>query len=476
MPIGIMVFTRYKKFGNKEYAYEVTSYWDSMQKKPRQKSTYLGMVINKKKKIYEKKQPRIIHEQFILDFGDIYLLDNFLKQSGFIKILKSVFAEHTPFLTALISYRLCYGSAMYFAQTWFEGSYTKIIYKENLSSQRISDFLKILGKEDVLRKFFKIYLQDKVANIKGIILDATSLPNQIHMPLTEWGINREEIDKQIRFLLVVDKTNSQPLFFRILPGNIVDVSVLSNTISELEKLGLKDLYTYLDAGFFSEANLKELYEKNINFLTRLPASRLIYKELIKTEIKNLEAIPNGVRYGKRILFIKQKKINLFGKEIYAHIVLDPKRKAREINNYLLEIIDEKDENTEAEYTFAKKGIMILISSFQISKEEVVPAYYIRQTVEKLFGFSKDDLNILPLRGHSEETVRGFIFLQFLSLIAFTQLKNKLGNKATVEEILFTMRNLKCKVYENEILISELSKKQRLIAESLNIMVPKKLGI
>ena len=72
--------------------------------------------------------------------------------------------------------------------------------------------------------------------------------------------------------------------------------------------------------------------------------------------------------------------------------------------------------------------MILVSSFQLSKEEVVPAYYIRQTAEMLFGFSKDDLNILPLRRHSEEATRGFIFLQFLSLLAFVQLKNKLGKE------------------------------------------------
>ena len=471
-----MTFIRYKQSGKKEYAYEVNAYWDSEKKKPRQKTTYLGVVIDKKKKIFEKKRPRVIPERFILDFGDSYLLNNFLEQSGFVRLLRSVFAEHTSFLIALISYRLCYGSAMYFAQIWMEGSYAKLIYKENLSSQRISDFLKIIGSEDILRKFFNVYLKDKIENTRGIILDTTSLPNQIHMPLTAWGISGEQIDKQIRFLLVVDKTNSAPLFFRLLPGNIVDVSVLSNTLAEMEKLGLKDLYTYLDAGFFSEVNIKEFYEKKINFLTRLPASRLIYKELIQTEIKNIEAIPNGVRYGERIMFIKQKKINLFGKEIYAHIVLDPKRKAREINNYLLEIMDEKDKNEEADYMFAKKGVMILISSFQISKEEVVPTYYIRQTAEKLFGFSKDDLNLLPLRGHSEEAIRGFIFIQFLSLIAFVQLKNKIGRKATVEEVLLTMRNLKCKVYENEILINELTKKQKLIAEHLNIIMPKKMGI
>ncbi len=44
-----------------------------------------------------------------------------------------------------------------------------------------------------------------------------------------------------------------------------------------------------------------------NNMSRPPDSRLIYKELIKTETKDLESILNGVRYGKRALFIKQKK-------------------------------------------------------------------------------------------------------------------------------------------------------------------------
>ena len=120
--------------------------------------------------------------------------------------------------------------------------------------------------------------------------------------------------------------------------------------------------------------------------------------------------------------------------------------------------------------------MILVSSFCIDKKEVVSSYYTRQTAEKLFGFSKDDLNILPLRRHSEEATRGFIFLQFLSLLAFVQLKNKLGKELTVEEVLLTMRNLKCKVYENELLVMEPTKQQKLFAEKLNIILPKNLGI
>ncbi len=120
--------------------------------------------------------------------------------------------------------------------------------------------------------------------------------------------------------------------------------------------------------------------------------------------------------------------------------------------------------------------MILVSSFNLKNEDVVPAYYVRQTAEKLFGFSKDDLNLLPLRIHSEESLRGFLFMQFVTLIAFVHIKNKLGKEHNVEEILLKLRNLKCKVYEDEIIICEPNKQQKEILEKLDILMPKKLGI
>jgi hypothetical protein len=55
-----------------------------------------------------------------------------------------------------------------------------------------------------------------------------------------------------------------------------------------------------------------------------------------------------------------------------------------------------------EFKLRKKGMMILVSSFKLGKEEVVPFYYMRQEVERLFGFSKDDLRLIPLRVHKDE--------------------------------------------------------------------------
>jgi transposase len=124
----------------------------------------------------------------------------------------------------------------------------------------------------------------------------------------------------------------------------------------------------------------------------------------------------------------------------------------------------------------KSGAMILVPSFEIDKKEVVPLYYMRQMVEKLFGFSKDDLDLIPLRVHREETLRGYLLLIFITLTVFALMKKEIGNDYTVEEALLIMRNLKCKVYDNELIVQELAKQQKEVVEKLNIIVPKKMGI
>jgi len=473
-----MTFIRYKTFGKQEYAYEVKAVWDKKTHKPKQKTKYLGVVIDKNKKIFEKKLKLKQPEKLILDFGDSYVINKLMEEIGFSNLIKDVFSNHMAFVSALLTYRLCYPSAMKYSKDWIEGNYAKLLYNNvKFNSQRISDYFKVLGDEKLQRTFFQEYTKRFTNAKKGIVIDATSLPNQIHMPLTQWGRSGEEIDKQIRFLLAVDKQTQMPLFFRYYSGNIVDVSTVKNTLTELKQLGIKNTFIYFDAGYFSEGNIIELQKEEIDFLTRLPSLRCLYKNLIKEYAKDIEDHKNITRYGERGLFIKQIEIDLFGKKAYAHLVLDPKRKGREMNRLMVQCVDEKDKQAEEiSYNMLTRGIMILVSSCKMKKEEVVPTYYIRQTAEKMFGFSKDDLELLPLRVHSEEALRGFLLMQFLSLAVFVKIKERLGKKHTVEELLLTMRNLKCKVYDNKILVSEMVKKQKDFMKELDILMPNSLGV
>ncbi len=471
-----MTFIRYKRFGGLEYAYEITAYWDSKIKRSRQKSRYLGIVVNKEKGIFEKKwQTRM--ERLILDFGDSYVIDHFLEHNGFSNLLNTVFGSFKDVVLSLIYYRLCHNAAMMYAERWFEGNYIrKKFVGLDLSSQRVSEHLLVLANEVTQRKFFEEYMSRFSSSKRGVIIDGTSLPNQIHNPMTAWGRSGEEIDKQVRFLLAVDRDENLPLFFRLLPGNIIDVSSLRITLYELKHYGVKDAYVFLDAGFFSDENIRDMYENNIDFIVRLPSGRILYKELIQKEGATLESKRNFVRYGKRGLFVKEVEIELLGKKAFAYIVQDPQRRGREMARYILDSVEDEVIQDDSDYEITNKGIMIVVSSFKSSKDEIVPSYYVRQTAEVFFGFSKDDLAILPLRVHSLEGIRGFLFLQFLTLIAFMQIKNKLGKDYTVDEVLLSMRNLKCKVYDNEIIVSEPTKEQREMAEGLDVIVPKNLGI
>ena len=121
----------------------------------------------------------------------------------------------------------------------------------------------------------------------------------------------------------------------------------------------------------------------------------------------------------------------------------------------------------------RKGFMVLMSSQPIESDELIPLYYTRQFVEKAYSYSKDDLALLPLRVHSEETLRGYLFIIFLSLIVYMEVQKEIGS---VEMSLDILRNLKCKVFEKEIVIQELTKDQKKLFEKIGVIVPNTMGI
>jgi len=468
-----MSFIRHKLINKTKYAYEITAYWDKELKKFRQKSKYLGKV-DEKGNISNKKANK--QEKLQLDFGNGYLLQQFISNLETSKVFSGSLKFIANDLIPLISYCLCNKSAMYNANTWFEGNILSLLFKNaNLSSQNISRIFKKLGNEKLQRDFFWEYL-GTVHNIEnGIIIDATSLPSQCNTDFNAWGRNDGSIDKQMRMLCVVDQVSKMPLYYRYLPGNILDVSTLEHTIKELTLFGVKNKFVLIDAGYFSEANILDLYEKQIDFLTRLPAGRLIYKDIISNHINDIENIQYATRCNERALFVKEVAVDLFGKQGFAYVVLDPTRKAKELQQKMLDYVN--GDSLSEEVNIATCGIMILISSISMNPKSVINDYYLRQSVEQVFGFYKDDLGLLPLRKHSDETISGYLLLQFIALVVFIQFRNKIKEKYTVEQALNITRNLKCKIFEDgEILVAEPTKKQKEIFELFNYTVPKICGI
>lgn len=474
-----MGFIRHKKVKNKLYAYEVTSKWDPNLKQSRSISKYLGPVDPSTNELIPFTKKSTENEQLIVDFGDGYFLYQYIKNSNIYPFLSTIF-ESVPALFPLIMYRLCMQSPMYNCENWIDGNITKYLFKNaDLSSQRISEILAFIGQESVQRAFFTQYNNLIGGSDRAVIIDATSLPNQINIDFNAWGRSDGKIEKQFRLLCVVDQLKKIPLFYRFLPGNLTDISTLQTTILELESMGVKHGFTLLDAGYFSESNLCDLYKRNIDFLIRMPSGRAIYKDIILNKIEGIEDLSNVEILGDRSFFVKKITIDLYGNKAYAYVVLDPERKAKEAKKIIEKYYNEPRDTSQKQYKFAYSscGIMILISSKDIAVNEVVSAYYLRQSIEQIFGFSKDDLGLLPIRNHNDLTVRGYLFLQFILLILYIQIREQLAPiSITVEQAIISLRKLKCKVFEHRIIPSELTKIQRVIFEQQRVLVPNFLGI
>ena len=209
-----MSFIRHKKSKNgKTYAYEVTSVWDSEKKYSRSSSKYVGVVKEDGAIIPKGSSPRgrkpktlelqPIKENLILDFGDGFIVSESIKKSSIYKALEDIFTNK-PELMTLMTYRLCQNGPMYNCSLWMQGSILATTTKElAVSSQAISKLLSYLGDEAVQRSFFKDYLATETADGKNVIIEATSLPNQINSDFNAWGYSDGGIEEQFRLHCVV---------------------------------------------------------------------------------------------------------------------------------------------------------------------------------------------------------------------------------------------------------------------------------
>ena len=458
---------RYK--GNGRYAYETHNVWNKELKKYQTKWKYLG-IVDPDTKVATPKSALAVSssEKLIVDYGNTFALSEYCRLSGFTALIMNVFGLLANTLLALVCYRLIESGGMNMVQEWYDGNYARICLPGlDLSSQRISEFLCQIGDEALWRKFFKLYTESVYSN-NGVIIDSTGLANDIDISLTVLGHHGSVIENEIRMIMVVDRLSGDPLYFRYVAGNIVDVSTLKNTMNELAALNINANYALLDAGYCSEDNVVALYKAQISFLMRIPSGRLIYKESAEKALPALESIENCVLYGERILYIKCEKVTLYDEyEGYIYICLDVKRQADDITRIMTDAIKNKEEINKTNAKLKTAGVFALLSPEKIPNEEVLKLYYLRQSAEQIFEISKSYADILPLRVHKETTLRGILMVNFLAVVVYKNLDKQLPDGMPLSNALKFLRTQKCKIYDNEKIIPvEPNKRQRLILDSI----------
>jgi hypothetical protein len=402
-------------------------------------------------------------EKLIVDFGDIYFLDKFINNSVLCESIDSLGYGNPDTLKSMISYYCLASSANCYAENWWSGSYAHILYpKANLTSQRISDFLSSIGDESRLRIFFDKYIKLLDANginTGNILIDSSGLHNSIRFPLTAIRNHNGEISDEVRLIYAVQQNTGLPIYFRYCPGNVIDATTLIRCLAELKEQGVNTKFAILDAGYYTDANIKELFESKISFITRMPENRSLYKDLAIKYGPILYNRDNAIDYPGRIIFLKTVKCKLHGYNAYAYIGFDYDRNYKESKVSFFKSMDKQRNAKVAFDAMQNGGLFVLFSSRRLARNKVMPLYYQRQNIEQIFDIGKNYAGMLPLRVHNEDTFRGHLLLTFIATVVMRMLQNQLHEtEITPLSLFMILRNQKCKIYESQVITCEPVKK------------------
>ena len=183
----------------------------------------------------------------VVSFGDVFLLDEYLRKSGFQRAVDAIGYRNPDTMKALLAFYILTSHANCHAEDWWELTYARYLYpKAQMASQRISEALADIGSEDAKRSFFRQYIKFLEASNPtpasegiddGILIDSSGLPNAVHFPLTAVKNHNGVISQEVRLIYVVQQRTGMPLFFRYVAGNVIDVSTITRTIAELKANG-----------------------------------------------------------------------------------------------------------------------------------------------------------------------------------------------------------------------------------------------
>jgi hypothetical protein len=421
-----------------------------------------------------------IPQNVVLHFGDVWLVDQILKQIRLDEVLEGLIPNAASTIKSLVAFRLLDSNGYDAAEEWYRTSYARILYPGAIvTSSMTSKYIDKLGQEQVYNNFFNSYLTmlSKNKNISEkisipILIDSTGLPNDIKTSLTAVNNHNGVVSNEIRLIYVVDKNTKLPIFFRYVPGNIIDNSTFITTLNSLIAYGINIALVIMDAGFSASDNLSQLVLLNIPFITRMCKNRKEHKELLSKYAQDLECGENAISFNGRSLYGKKVQISLYDRQLYAYIMLDSQQKVDEEKHIFDKYKDDPDRISKINKCLEIIGKFIIISSDDHDIKDILPLYYNRETIEQVFDISKNFADLIPLRAHKEETIRGRLLLSFIATIIYILVSQKLtDSKICTNKVFLHMRNLKIKLYESVRILEELTKIQKDVFSKLNLDCP-----
>lgn len=432
-------------------------------------------------------------------FGDAYLLLEIIKKTGLNNVLREAFPEkvfYERFLCHMLHGILKDGSRITcddFIAKSFASYLMKDVPLETLKSD--TAFFSVMGEDKTRLSFFKSYvnmMRKQHADFgKACFVDSTPLPNDIDSPfsaLCSHGIAATAM--QMRLILILDESTLRPIWFDIIPGNVLDINTLKYVTKDIEvSLDIHLNGFFLDAGYASRELIQSFViqgpEDNIperKYLVRMPAKRGYPHRLLYTQLRDLfpKAKYDFIREGHSY-FGKVKQVRIFDTDVYVYIYVDHYNALKGYTEFVTKKPDEFERlsNREKDWYKVKNGYFVLISNYRKTPEEMLDDYFSRTRIETTFKTDKEYLKLLPLRKWNDTTIRGKILSDVIdSIIRQTAHELGRGTIYSMSSMIGKTQSLMCFIdgRDNTIYVDAPCKQVKDYYKGYGISIPETLNL
>lgn len=445
-------------------------------------------------------QPPRLHT----NFGLYYIFFSEMEKTPYLNVLRSAFTDQKLYQKALAHLMhgcLRNGSSIKCGEFLAHSSLSYILEGISVSTLDCdTSYFSALSDDNLKVSYFRCMIaemrKEHAEFGRCCYVDSTPLPgeaeNNPFNALSSHGTSGAVT--QCRLVLVLDIQTSIPVWFEIIPSNVLDKSTIMSITSDIRAtLDIEiDMYD-LDAGY-ARAELFELFNRDNNtyvddqnvtrdhtVLVRMPATNGYPRDELYIQSKPIFNDPDyEFDYEHHTFFGKRYEINLFGYPEYAFVYVDQTQAQDLLRGWRTLHIDEWENLSKSakEWYKVKDGFFVLAGNRDQNPRHALIEYRGRADIEGFFKDGKTYLQILPLAKWTKSTVTGKVLHDIIETTLYRAFRKQMAPLGmSMSSLLVYMDSWECvRISDDLIEIKTPNLQVREILEKLGYTTPAHLDL
>lgn len=401
------------------------------------------------------------------------------RDTGLIEDLTAVWGEHRAQIMLSVSFHWMHTghNAAYLYESWSPGKL--LPYSENLSSKELSGFFDDLVQKPGGRKDFFQARVNRLPENEVLSFDASAIASEAEdLSYVRFGKGQGgAYQNQIGLIVLLGHRTQMPVLFRILPGNISDVTTVPDMLFRFDEItdSKRVFAAVMDRGYCSLDNIARFIDQNCRVIVAAKTNLNWIEEAMEDAMSDLWRSSTRIQekkcWGKTVEMQKEfpdgkcRKfwVHVYRSETKAHVENDAfyatlNNFEKEWNSFKPAVGKDAKESALLKSPLLKYyaepgvpgkdplvrdawaieavtryfGFFCNITTFECTAVDAILEYSTRDCIEKSFKSGNSYADIDTLRAHGGTTAEGRLLIGFCCMTILSRIYQLMGKTVEIE--------------------------------------------